>query len=101
VDVASLYNGVQKYLKLLLFKLIVNDVKIACLSQFDPRNFTFLAFMNFLPRERIEKRRNVMFENVTSIPSSKVMSHPKELRKEALIVYCVHNHAFSSFIICP
>jgi len=37
VDVASVYKGVQKYLSLLLFKLIVNDVKISCLTQFDPR----------------------------------------------------------------
>jgi hypothetical protein len=56
--IASLHNGVQKYLSLLLFKLIVNDVKFSCLTQFDPRNVTFLdAFMNFAKRKNTKEKK--------------------------------------------
>ncbi len=107
VDVASLYNRVQKYLSLLLFKLIVNDVKISCLTQLDPRNFTFLAFMNFAKRKNTREKKcdvwkrhyiSSMWCLKPSLHTINVMSHPKELRKEALSI--VHNHAFY-YYYCP
>ncbi len=91
VDVASLYNGVQKYLSLLLFKFIVNDVKILCLTQFDPRKFTFLAFMNFAKRKNTKEKKCDVWKHQYT-PSK--WRHIQRNWEKKHCVSIVHNHAF-------
>jgi hypothetical protein len=86
MDIASLYDGVQKYLSYFYSNWLSMMWKFSCLTQFDPRHFTLWTCIYELFREKEYKREEMWCLKTSLHPhQSDITSKGIEKRN---IVYC-------------